>query len=156
MNAGTKPLLLLARLGLAGVLGYAGLSKLADPSGMAETIANYQMLPEALVPFAAVIVPAAEIVVAAALVAGPCVQGGGIVAALMLTAFAVGMAQARLRGIDLECGCFGAGSESLVSWPKVAMNVGLAALAAVVAWARPVAWREALPRGPEHREEAPG
>ena len=156
MTAGSKPLQLLARLGLASVLGWAGLAKLADPGGLADTVANYRMVPEALIPLVAAALPAAEIVVAAALVAGPYVQGGGLVATLMFTAFAVGMAQARLRGIDLDCGCFGTATESQVSWPKVAMNVALASVAGVVTWMRPVAWRELLSGGSGRHEEATG
>ena len=52
----------------------------------------------------------------------------------MLVAFAAGMAQAKLRGIDLECGCFGADSTQKVSWSKVALNVALAILAGWIAW----------------------
>lgn len=151
-----KPLQLVARLALAGVFGWAGFMKLGDPSALADAITNYRLLPEVTVPFAAALLPAAEIAVAVALVAGPCVQGGALLAALMLTAFAVGMAQARLRGIDLDCGCFGAAAQTQVSWTKVAMNLALASVAGVVAWARPVGWRELLPREPGRREEAPG
>ena len=155
-TAGLKPLQLCVRLALAGLLGWAGLAKLGDPSTLADVVAHYRVLPAFAVPFAAALLPAAEIAVAVALVAGPCVQGAALLAALMLTVFAAGMAQARLRGIDLDCGCFGAGIESKVSWTKVALDLVLACLAGVLAWARPVGWRELSPRGSERREEAAG
>jgi hypothetical protein len=44
------------------------------------------------------------------------------------------MAQARLRGIDLDCGCFGTAGDSPVSWNKVALDVGLAILSLWIAW----------------------
>lgn len=151
---GLKPLQLCARLVLAGVLAYAGLAKLGDLSGVAASIANYRILEDAVVPFVAALLPAAEIAVAVALVGGPCVQGGALLSAIMLVTFAAGMAQARLRGIDVECGCFGPGIESKVSWTKVALNLALASVAGVLTWARPVTWRELLPpREPEGREE---
>jgi hypothetical protein len=60
----------------------------------------------------------------------------------MLALFAAGMAQAKLRGIDLECGCFGAGAATQVSWSKVALNLGLAILSIWIAWTpRPPAAR---------------
>lgn len=131
---------------LAAVLFSAGVAKLGDPNALAEVIANYRVLPDALVIALAGILPVAEILVALALVAGPCVQGAGLVGAAMLTGFAGAMAQAKLRGIDLECGCFGASVHAQVSWGKVALNVAFAGLAAWVAWIRPVRWRDLLAR----------
>jgi hypothetical protein len=50
----------------------------------------------------------------------------------MLVVFGVAMAQARWRGIDLSCGCFGAVLEAKVSWLTVARTLGLAALSGVL------------------------
>ena len=50
------------------------------------------------------------------------------------TSTTVAMAQAILRGIDLECGCFGRAVADPVSWTKVAFDTGLAMLAGWVAW----------------------
>lgn len=153
---GTRLLQLLARLGLAAALGWAGLAKLGDPSALAEAVANFRLVPEPLVPLVATALPATEIVVAVSLLGGPCVQGGAIVGALLFAAFAVAMAQARVRGIDLDCGCFGAGVESQVTWTKVLVDVGLAGVAAAIAWAEPAAWRAFLPSSSERRKEATG
>lgn len=147
MLATPRPLApLIVRLALAGMFLAAGAAKIGDPNALAEAIGNYRMLPDALVVALAGILPVAEVLVALALIAGPCVQGAGLLGALMLGAFAGAMAQSKLRGIDLECGCFGATAHTQVSWAKVALNVVLGTLSAWIAWARPARWRDLVSR----------
>jgi hypothetical protein len=113
---------------------YAGALKLGDATAFATDIHNYRVLPDSVVPLLAVGLPVLEIVTALALLTPTFTQGGAVLSALMLAAFAAGMAQAKLRGIDLECGCFGAESAQKVSWLKVALNAALAILAGWIAW----------------------
>ena len=49
------------RLGLAGIFIYAGLIKLLDPRAFAHAIAQYDMIPEALLPLVAVGLPVLEL-----------------------------------------------------------------------------------------------
>ncbi|MDH5672214.1 MAG: hypothetical protein OEZ06_08700 [Myxococcales bacterium] len=126
----------LARLLLSGIFLYTGVTKLADPGALATDIANYRLLPEALAGPAALLLPVLELVVGAALLSRSHLAGGGALAGALLLAFAAAMAQAKLRGIDLNCGCFGAGVESQVSWAKVGIDVALAA-PALWLWLRP-------------------
>jgi uncharacterized membrane protein YphA (DoxX/SURF4 family) len=123
------------RLTLAAIFFYTGGTKVMDPVGFATDIDNYRLLPPALVGVAAVGLPVLELVVGVALLTPRYVAGAAVLSALMLCLFAGGMAQARLRGIDLDCGCFGAAGDSPVSWNKVAIDVGLAILSMWVAWA---------------------
>jgi putative oxidoreductase len=123
-----------ARLGLAGLFLWAGISKLLDPSVLAQDISHYRLLPGALIPPLALALPIFECVAGLALLTRTYVQGGGLLAGLMLAAFAAAMAQAKLRGIDLNCGCFGPDIADPVSWTKVAFDAGLAILAGWIAW----------------------
>ena len=122
---------LLARLGLAALLAYAGGSKLLDPAAFAEDIQNYRALPEAWAGPLALALPVLELVVAAGLLTAGHAGGASLLTGALLLVFAVAMAQAKLRGIDLECGCFG--GHSRVSWWKVGANLGLALLAFLLA-----------------------
>jgi len=124
----------LARLGIAGLFLYAGLLKIGEPTQFASDIANYRLLPEAVIPWLATFMPVFEVVVALALLTGSYVRAGALLSAAMLALFAGAMAQAKLRGIDLDCGCFGADNHTQVSWIKVAQNLALATLAVWVAW----------------------
>jgi uncharacterized membrane protein YphA (DoxX/SURF4 family) len=129
----------LVRLGLAGLFFYAGGLKLLDPNSLAEAIGNYRMLPGLLVAPLALILPVLEVVAAAALLTRSHARGAAVLCALMLAGFAVAMTQSKLRGIDLECGCFGASDDARVSWTKVTVDLALAMLAVWVARPEPAA-----------------
>lgn len=116
------------RCALAALFVYAALPKLSDPGEFATAIANYQLLPAAS-GLLALLVPAAELVVAVGLLTPPLQRGSTFMAALLFLVFAIAMAQARTRGIDLRCGCFNAAIEAKVSWWTVARSAALCAFA---------------------------
>ncbi|HEX2675455.1 MAG TPA: MauE/DoxX family redox-associated membrane protein [Polyangiales bacterium] len=124
---------LVLRIALAAVLIYAGIPKLMDPGELAGAIQNYRVLPE-YAPVLAVFVPVFELVIALGLLTTAFQRGACILAGLMLLVFALAMAQARARGIDLRCGCFGAALEAKVSWWTVARS-GVLSLLAFTAFA---------------------
>jgi len=136
---------LAVRVGLAGLLAYAGISKLLDPSGFAEDIQNYRVLPDAWAGLLALGLPALELVVAVGLLSRGHARGGALLSGVLLLTFAAAMAQAKLRGIDLECGCFG--GHSRVSWLKVSVNTALAGLALWVAWVGELSRRPPVAEG---------
>ena len=121
-------LLLLARLGIAGLFLYAGVMKALDPAAFAQEIANFRILPEPLIGPLALFLPAIEVFAGLALLLPGYRAGGALLTGAMLLGFSIAMAQARMRGIDAECGCFGASSASQVSWEKVAQDLALAML----------------------------
>jgi hypothetical protein len=118
---------------LAGLFLYAGGLKLADPVGFAQDLLHYRVLPEPLIGPLAVGLPVLEIVCGLGLLTRTYMRGSALLTGLMLALFAAAMAQAKLRGINLDCGCFGAAASMQVSWTKVAINVGLAMLAIWIA-----------------------
>jgi putative oxidoreductase len=141
---------LLVRLGLSGLFAYAAIGKLGDPGGFAQDVSNYRVVPDALAPLLALGVPVLELVTAIALLLPGYARGGAALSALMLAGFALGMAQAKLRGIDLECGCFGTDSGAKVSWGKVALNGGLAILSLWIIRFDPRAAKTASSPPPPH------
>ena len=122
--------LLGARLVVGGVYLYASLGKLPDLRRFAEDVANYRILPAELVPLFAVCMVGLEAVSGALLVAGVRSRAAALVASLSLSAFIVALVQALLRGINLDCGCFG-GAE-IATWNTVARDVALLLPALVV------------------------
>jgi putative oxidoreductase len=100
-----------ARIGLGILFAYAAAEKLKDLPGFAEDIANYRMLPAALVGPLAVVLPGVELTVGALLILGCWSRAAAAVTAAMLVVFIVGLSQALARGVDLNCGCFGSGVE---------------------------------------------
>src|SRR5947208_13581531 len=91
----------LGRIGLAGLFLWAAVEKLRDPTAFALDLSHYRVLPHPLIGPLAIALPSLECVVALALLTRPYVRGAALLTALMLAVFAIAMAQAKLRGIDL-------------------------------------------------------
>ena len=99
----------LARVALGVVWIVAGASKIADLSASVRAVRAYQLLPESLVTVVGGALPFAEIALGVLLVAGLGIRVVGVVSTLFLAAFVFGISQAWIRGLRIECGCFGGG-----------------------------------------------
>jgi uncharacterized membrane protein YphA (DoxX/SURF4 family) len=101
-------LTLVSRLVLGVIFALAGLAKLGLPFAMAESIRAYEMgLPPFLVDFMANVLPPIELGVGIWLLMGLFTRfSAGITAALMVV-FTIAVTQAWVRGLDINCGCFG-------------------------------------------------
>ncbi|MBS2022080.1 MAG: hypothetical protein JST92_06690, partial [Deltaproteobacteria bacterium] len=91
------------------------------------------MLPQvapAMAPAMAIALPWVEIVLGLAVAIGPLVWRRAAALALsgLLVAFTIAVAQAVVRGINIDCGCFG-GDSGPVTWLTVARDVALLAIA---------------------------
>ena len=118
---------LAASVGVGLILLGAGLGKLRHRALLPGVIANYRLLPAALVTPAAIILPLAEIAVGALLLGGirplPALLGIGL-----LVLFALAMAINLLRGrAHISCGCGRNELSQSLSWSLVARNLALAA-----------------------------
>jgi uncharacterized membrane protein YphA (DoxX/SURF4 family) len=118
-----RGLVVAARLALGFIFLYAAVTKVPDMATFAQDLANYRMMPAALVPWTAAAVVGIEIVVGLALVSGLFLRPAALVASGMLVVFIAGLSQALLRGIDLKCGCFG--GEDAATWWTVVRDVGM-------------------------------
>ena len=100
-------------------------------AAFAESVANYRIVPPALVPAAAAAVVGIEIATALALLANVWARAAAWVLAALLAVFTAGLSSALARGIDLACGCFGGSAPA--TWWTVLRDVVLLALAVLVA-----------------------
>jgi uncharacterized membrane protein YphA (DoxX/SURF4 family) len=94
----------LLRLGLACIFIYAGFIKLLDPRAFAHAIAQYDLVPETLLPLVAVGLPALELLAGAGLIFE--VRGSLTLIALLLLIFLVTLGYAIWQNLDIDCGCF--------------------------------------------------
>ena len=116
---------------------YASLDKIAHPDRFADVIHDYQMLPPILINAWALAMPWAEMTTGAALILGLWLRAGGLLATAMTVAFLVAIAQAEIRGLDIECGCFDVSgmTSSEASWGLFIRDIGLLACSALI-WRR--------------------
>lgn len=129
------PQALLAVTGLAISIGIgllfltAGLTKLRHRAVLPGVIANYRLLPEALVAPTASLLPIVEIALGLLLVSGLAPLPVVTAAAGLLGLFAVAMAVNLARGRrQISCGCGRLDLRQMLSWALAWRNVGLAAL----------------------------
>jgi hypothetical protein len=122
--------LAVCRIVLGGLFIWAAVTKLPDMAAFAQDVANYRVIPAALVPILAAAVVGIELLAGIALVTGVMERPAAAVLAVLLAAFTGLLTQALLRGIDLRCGCFG-GDERASWWTVVRDLVMLAAAVAV-------------------------
>lgn len=120
--------------GLAGAVGvgmifaHAGFMKLRHRALMAGVVANYRLLPDALVAPVALALPFFELAIGIALIVGG-QRLAVLPAAVLLLGFAGAMAINIRRGRShIDCGCGDAHLRQPLSWALVGRNLVLAAI----------------------------
>ena len=102
----------LTRLGLAAMFAISGWSKISDLENTVRSVRAYQILPEAVVRPFAYGLPLIELCVAVILVLGIGTRLGALLTAALMVMFMVAVSSAWIRGLHIDCGCFGgAGGE---------------------------------------------
>ena len=92
---------------LAAVFLFAGVEKTADPAAFAQAVTGYQLLPEFFIKLTALLVPAWEIAAGLALLVPRWRLAGACLAGALSLVFLGAVGSALVRGLDIECGCFG-------------------------------------------------
>ncbi len=98
-------------MGLRWLLGaiflYAGITKALDVAVFATAIGRYAMLPELGNMLLASTLPYLEISTALLLFSGRWLRPAALLSVLMYSMFCVALLTAALRGLSIDCGCFG-------------------------------------------------
>ncbi|WP_273845799.1 MauE/DoxX family redox-associated membrane protein [Rubrobacter calidifluminis] len=128
-----------ARFFLAAVFVAAGLSKLFRSAEFERAVENYRLLPAGWSRTVAFWLPEAELLAGIFLAFGVLLVPAASVVGLMLLVFSGAVAINLLRGREMGCGCFGAGSPEKMTWLTVVRNLLLFGLALVVVFVPPAA-----------------
>jgi uncharacterized membrane protein YphA (DoxX/SURF4 family) len=130
------------RIFLGGVFLYAAHDKVLNPLAFAKVVFNYQILPEALVNLAALILPFLEMLIGFCLVLGYWLPGATILSTGLLTVFISALGFNLFRGLDVHCGCFSTDSTGApADFLTVARDVFFLGVS-VILWARVFIFRE--------------
>ena len=122
----------IAGLVVGGVFIYAGVVKAFDPIRFASDIDNYKILPWAMSVRLAFYLPWLEIFCGIALIARRLYVGGLSLLTALVLIFLVATIAAKVRGLDITCGCFGHASQNWSFSGHLALDlVILAALLAL-------------------------
>ncbi len=128
-----KIVLWVCRLGLAAIFLYAAWVKLRAPWFIfAASIDSYQLMPPWAVFFLARTLPWFELALGLLLLVGIGLRWVAGICGLLLLVFWAGMFRAFLKGLQIDCGCFGPGEA--VSVLTLLRDFGMIVLAGIVCW----------------------
>ena len=124
---------LVVRVVLGGIFLVAGASKVGHAAEFAQQIAAFRLLPQPVVAPMALLLPFLEILLGGYLVIGLFTRVSAWVATLLLLVFDGAIASAVVRGMTLNCGCFGTHDATVTTWAEVARDAVFVLLAVFVA-----------------------
>ncbi|AZA10769.1 DoxX family protein [Corynebacterium gerontici] len=103
---------LISRFALAFVWISAGISKISDRLDTMQSIEGYDIFSPTWVDWIATVIGPLELIGGVMLLAGIFLRQAGKISAVVLVLFIIGIAQAWARGLNIDCGCFGAAAPS--------------------------------------------
>lgn len=121
-----------AKFVIGFVFIFAGMEKIIDPAAFSDAIANYKLLPYFSINFFAIVLPWIEIAAGFLLIFDKYVKENAFIFSSLLLVFTVMIFIAVLRGLDIECGCFGTIDAQKVGIGKILENIGLLILGVYV------------------------
>jgi putative oxidoreductase len=107
---------------LAALFIYAGAGKVRDPLQFADAIAAFAILPATVINMLALSLPVFEIACGLLLLVPQTRKIGTLAVALSSLIFFAALLSALVRGLTLDCGCFGSGAPSR---PRMWLELGL-------------------------------
>jgi len=111
-----------SRILLAAVFIFAGIEKAANPGDFSVAVSNYRILPLFLINITAIFIPWLELSSGILLLFGKWIKANSLILTALLIVFNVLIIVAILRGLDIECGCFGTLDAQMVGLQKLAEN----------------------------------
>ena len=116
---------------IGGAFIYAGALKVWDPVKFGEDISNFRIVPWSVGVRMAFYLPWLEILCGLAVIVGWLRSGALAILTGLMVVFIAATISAKMRGIDLDCGCFGAATSGLTfTWHMV---IDFALLAGILA-----------------------
>jgi len=106
--------LLALRLTIGGIFLYAGTTKIINPQAFADSIATFKMLPVQVINIVALGLPPFEILLGLMLISGWKARAASLAVAGLAIVFGIALGQALIRGLAVDCGCFGSGEPSVL------------------------------------------
>jgi uncharacterized membrane protein YphA (DoxX/SURF4 family) len=115
----------LLRLLVAATFLYAGVIKVTNPIRFSTDINNYHVLPWSVAVALAFYLPWLEVICGVALLLRRFYYGAVAILLTLISLFIIASVSAKLRGIDVSCGCFGGPSRNLNFATHLAIDAAL-------------------------------
>lgn len=110
------------RLIIGGVFIYAAVPKVLHPGSFAIAVRGYKLIPFAYSNFFAIAVSWSELFAAGMLILGILTRKAAAAILLLLVVFIAAISTVLVRGMVIDCGCFGEGGGTHTSWILLVRN----------------------------------
>ncbi len=94
------------RIAIGIVFLYSGIWKVIDPEAFGRSIQMYGILPDILIPYAAIFTSSLELLLGILLLFGYKIRAASLLSLLLLCAFLIAITINLAQGERFECGCF--------------------------------------------------
>ncbi|MDE3197870.1 MAG: DoxX family membrane protein [Acidobacteriota bacterium] len=99
---------------LAGIFIYAGYAKIREPwAQFATSLYSFKLLPDSALEPVARTLPWCELTLGIAILSGILLRWSALIASLLLALFFGVLIRSYAMGLEVDCGCFGAGETNL-------------------------------------------
>jgi uncharacterized membrane protein YphA (DoxX/SURF4 family) len=126
-----RPLNLLLRLFLGGLFLYAAAAKVIHPASFAIAVRGYKIVPFEYSNLFALAISWSELFAASMLILGILTRKAAAAIFILLLVFIAAIATVLVRGMVVDCGCFGERGDS-TSWLLIVRNLFLLAAAFLI------------------------
>ena len=109
---------------LGAVFAYAGVIKIQEAADFADAITGFRLLPSGLSDLLALGLPPFEILLGAWLVVGWKRRTAAFCTLVLCGIFLLALVSAEVRGIAVDCGCFGTAAGSLSAGQRLWLSIG--------------------------------
>lgn len=116
---------LVLRLFLGGLFVFASWHKVIEPLAFAMSVRGYKIIPFAYSNLFALVVSWSELIAGVMLILGIFTRQAAGAIAILLVMFIAAIAMVVVRGMTVDCGCFGSEGGSSASWLLIVRNVAL-------------------------------
>ena len=107
-----KALIALSIFTLMALFAYSGIIKIFDLNAFYKSVSGYRVFPEKMILVITYWMPGLEIACALGLALKSLRKGASVIVSVLLVAFIVLLLSAWMRGINIDCGCFGKSTAS--------------------------------------------
>jgi|WetSurMetagenome_2_1015567.scaffolds.fasta_scaffold675869_2 putative oxidoreductase len=114
-----KYFLLISRMILGFVFIYAASEKISDPAGFAESINNYKIFPLYFINFISITLPWIEFITGLFLIFGIALKESVLIINIFTIFFIILIGISMIRGLNIDCGCFGTNNSEKVGIKKI-------------------------------------
>lgn len=118
---------------LGTVLAFSALSHLLEPVAFLDAVYSYRLLGKLSGWLCGVLLPPMELALAICFLTGRFLKPALATACGLFVVFVLAQATVVVRGLTIDCGCFGRFSHT-VGWASLAMTTGLLGMSAAGLW----------------------